>query len=179
MIYNTYYESPIGNLMLASRGETLIGLWMRDQKYFAATVNEEIVENNDLPIFIETKKWLDRYFAGQKPKLTELALEPEGTDFRKEVWDILCEIEYGELLSYGDIAKRIAQKRGKKTMSAQAVGGAVGHNPISVIIPCHRVVGSDGSLTGFSGGLEKKIKLLELENIDMDSLYKPKKGTAL
>ena len=114
----------------------------------------------------QTRDWLDRYFAGQKPSPTELALAPEGSDFRRAVWDILCEIPYGQTRSYRDISRELAVKLGREHMSAQAVGGAVGHNPIGIIIPCHRVLGSDGSLTGYAGGLEKKRWLLRHEGLD-------------
>ncbi|MCL2355066.1 MAG: methylated-DNA--[protein]-cysteine S-methyltransferase [Oscillospiraceae bacterium] len=163
MVYKTYYKSPIGILTIASEGENLIGLWMEEQKYYGGTVTEKMIEKDDLPVFAKTKKWLDKYFVGGKPNICDLPLEPRSTEFRKMVWDLLCEIPYGELTTYGEIGKKVAKKMGKKSMSGQAVGGAVGHNPISIIIPCHRVVGSNGSLTGFAGGLEKKIKLLELE----------------
>lgn len=122
---------------------------------------------------------MDRYFKGERPEIAELPLAPIGGEFRQTVWKILCEIPYGQVITYGEIAKKIAQKRGLNRMSAQAVGGAVGHNPISLIIPCHRVVGTNGSLTGYSGGLDKKIRLLEFEGVDMSNLYRPKKGTAL
>ena len=128
---------------------------------------------------IRDRGWLDRYFAGGRPSLCELPLAPAGSEFRQGVWSILCEIPYGEVTTYGDIAKKVAARMGNKSMSAQAVGGAVGHNPISIIIPCHRVVGSNGSLTGYAGGIKTKIKLLELEGADMTPLFTPKKGTAL
>lgn len=179
MIYNTFYDSPIGKLMLASDGDNIIGLWMEGQKYFKGSIKEEMKEDNTLSIFIKTKDWLASYFKGEKPDIKELSLAPIGGDFRQEVWQILCSIPYGELMTYGEIAKVIAKKKGKETMSAQAVGGAVGHNPISIIIPCHRVVGTNGSLTGFAGGIDKKIKLLELEKTDMSKLHKPARGTAL
>lgn len=172
MFYKTNYKSPLGLLMLASDGENLIGLWLEGQKYFCASIKEELTEKNDLPIFQKTKDWLDRYFQGKKPLITELPLAPIGGEFRQEVWKILCNIPYGELLTYGEIAKMIAAKKEKLTMSAQAVGGAVGHNPISIIIPCHRVVGSNGNLTGYAGGIDKKIKLLEHEGVNMSKLYK-------
>lgn len=124
----------------------------------------------------ETKKWLDRYFRGEMPQIDELSLAPSGNEFRKEVWKILCEIPYGEVTTYGEISRKIAKNRGIDKMSAQAIGGAVGHNPISIIIPCHRVVGADGSLTGYAGGIQKKIKLLKLEGADMEKFYVPKKG---
>jgi len=179
MIYSTNYSSPIGSLTLASDGDNLIGLWTEDQKYFADSVTEKMTEKDDLPVFIKTIQWLDEYFEGKKPDISGLPLALRGGDFRKTVWDILCEIPYGETITYGEIAKIVANKMGKEKMSSQAVGGAVGHNPISIIIPCHRVVGANGSLTGYAGGIDKKIKLLEHENVDMSQLFVPKKGTAL
>ena len=179
MIYTTDYLSPIGPLLLASDGKSLVGVWMDGQKYFAATVKEEMRETDDLPLFTTVKQWLDEYFAGKRPEISKLVLAPKGGSFRQEVWAILCEIPYGEVITYGDIAKKMAKIRGKERMSAQAVGGAVGHNPLSIIIPCHRVVGSSGSLTGYAGGMAKKIKLLEHEGVDMSKLFVPKKGTAL
>ena len=180
MFYYTYEDSPLGKLTLASSdGKNLTGLWIEKQKYYAEKAPDTKERKDNLPIFIATKDWLHRYFNGEKPRISELPLSPEGGEFRQMVWNILCEIPYGEVFTYGGIAKRIAQKTGKKAMSAQAVGGAVGHNPISIIIPCHRVVGTNGSLTGYTGGLDIKIKLLELEKVDMSRLFRPKKGTAL
>ncbi|MDR2901789.1 MAG: methylated-DNA--[protein]-cysteine S-methyltransferase [Lactobacillales bacterium] len=179
MYYSTHYPSPIGEITLACKDEKLVGLWMKGQKYHGDTIPEKMTQKDDCPVFMKTKKWLDRYFAGQKPSLSELPLAPIGGEFRQNVWDILCEIPYGTTLTYGDIAKKMAKKKGRKTMSAQAVGGAVGHNPISIIIPCHRVVGSNGSLTGFSAGIRTKIKLLELEGADLSNFFIPQKGTAL
>jgi methylated-DNA-[protein]-cysteine S-methyltransferase len=132
-----------------------------------------MMEKNDMPIFDAAKQWLDRYFAGGKPGISELPLAPIGGAFRQGVWGILCEIPYGGVMTYGEIAKRLG------CMSSQAVGGAVGHNPISIIIPCHRVVGAGGSLTGYAGGIQTKITLLELEGVDMSRLFVPGKGTAL
>ena len=132
-----------------------------------------------MPIFIKTKNWLDRYFAGERPAISDLALAPFGSAFRQKVWNILCGIPYGQIITYGDIAKQLASDLHKKGMSSQAVGGAVGHNPISIIIPCHRVVGANGSLTGYAGGIDTKVKLLELEGVDLSRLFVPKKGTAL
>src|SRR5262245_44340643 len=120
----------------------------RGEKYYGDTIPEEMVEKNDIPIFGITQKWLDKYFAGEKPAISELPLAPIGSEFRQGVWGILCEIPYGEIMTYNEIAKKLAVKMNNKTISSRAVGGAVGHNPISIIIPCHRVVGSDGSLTG-------------------------------
>lgn len=164
MEYVWKYHSPMGKMMMASDGENLTGLWFKEQKYYASTISGEIMEKN-LVIFEKTIQWLERYFHGERPRITELQLAPQGSMFRKEVWKILCEIPYGEVLTYGEIAKMIAKKRGMERMSAQAIGGAVGHNPISIIIPCHRVIGSDGSLTGYAGGIELKKKLLEHEGI--------------
>ncbi len=179
MIYSTHYSSPIGSILLACNGESLVGLWIEGQKYFGGTVEEAMTETSDLPIFTATENWLNEYFAGQKPAITHLPLAPNGGAFRTAVWNILCEIPYGEVITYGDIAKKLAVRMNKASMSSQAVGGAVGHNPISIIIPCHRVVGANGSLTGYAAGLERKIKLLEHEGVDMSKLFKPTKGTAL
>lgn len=179
MTYSMYYSSPVGRLMLASDGDNITGLWMVGQKYFADTAAPDIKEKSNLPIFVAARKWLDKYFKGQKPDIYDLPLAPKGGIFRQTVWEILCEIPYGEVITYGDIAKKTAKKMNKTSMSSQAVGGAVGHNPISIIIPCHRVVGANGSLTGYSGGIEKKIKLLELEGVNTSALFTPTKGTAL
>lgn len=179
MYYSTTYSSPIGMITLACEGDKLVGLWMEGQKYFGDTIPEKMVKKNDTSIFMKTKMWLDRYFAGKKPEILELPLAPIGGDFRRGVWNILCEIPYGEVITYGDIAKKMAMKMKKQSMSSQAVGGAVGHNPISIIIPCHRVVGSNGSVTGYSGGVNTKVKLLELEGFNTAKLFIPKKGTAL
>ena len=179
MIYSMRYSSPVGPLMMACKGESLVGLWLEGQKYFGDTVEEEMMENYNLPAFTAAKDWLDKYFAGQKPAISDLSLAPNGGAFRAAVWDILCEIPYGEVTTYGEIAKKMAAKMNKASMSSQAVGGAVGHNPISIIIPCHRVVGANGSLTGYAGGLDKKIKLLEHEGVDMSKLFRPTRGTAL
>ena len=162
MINVKHYTSPIGDILLASRNKKLIGSWFKGQKYYLANVSDEIIEKDDETL-IKTEEWLDAYFSGEKPLINELDLDPAGTDFRKEVWNILCEIPYGKTTTYKDIADQIAKKRGIEKMSAQAVGGAVGHNPISIIIPCHRVVGSNGDLTGYAAGIEKKNFLLKHE----------------
>ena len=179
MFYSAHYSSPLGLIMLASNGESLVGLWIEGQKYFGDTVMEGMIEKPDLPVFTATKNWLDKYFAGQKPTISDLSLAPNGSAFRKAVWEILCDIPYGECITYGEIAKIMAARMNKSSMSSQAVGGAVAHNPISIIIPCHRVVGSNGSLTGYAGGIDKKIKLLEHEGVDMSKLFTPTRGTAL
>jgi methylated-DNA-[protein]-cysteine S-methyltransferase len=179
MYYFTTYPSPLSTITLACDGENLVGAWMEGQKYDRDTISEEMTEKNDLPILSAARKWLDRYFSGEKPSIPELPLAPIGGKFRQEVWRLLCEIPYGEVTTYGEIAKKIAAKMNKKNMSAQAIGGAVGHNPISIIIPCHRVVGANGSLTGYGGGIGRKIKLLKLEGVDVSRLFVPAKGTAL
>ena len=175
MFYKTTYNSPVGEITIAcDEQEKIVGLWLVGQKHFGGTIDSEIVENNELKIFKVTKNWLDRYFKGEKPAISELPLAPIGNEFRQRVWQLLCEIPYGEVRTYGDIAKIIAKEQGKTKMSAQAIGGAVGHNPISIIVPCHRVVGSNGSLTGYAGGIEKEIQLLKLEGIDMSKYFAPK-----
>ena len=179
MIYTDTYKSPIGNLLIASKDNKLVGLWMENQKYYLSNFKEEIVETQNLEVLVKTKKWLDKYFNGENPDIKELELNPIGSEFRKSVWEILKKIPYGEVTTYNDIAKEIAKQKGIEKMSAQAVGGAVGHNPISIIIPCHRVVGTNGSLTGYAGGIKKKLYLLELEKVNMDKLFVPTKGTAL
>lgn len=174
MYYKTNYNSSVGKLTLAcDDNENLVGLWLEGQKYFADTVSQMVLKD-DLQIFRNSKIWLDRYFRGENPEISELSLAPIGNDFRQRVWQILCEIPYGEVITYGDIAKIIAKENGNGRMSAQAVGGAVGHNPISIIIPCHRVVGSNGSLTGYAGGIETKIKLLKHEGVNLSGLFTPK-----
>jgi len=175
--YTFNYISPVGNLTIASDGESITGLWLQDQKYFAATLGNTTSEKK-LEIFGHARAWLDAYFRRCAPTV-DFPLAPKGSDFRRAVWKLLLEIPYGETTSYGALAQTLAQKPGAESMSAQAVGGAVGHNPISIIIPCHRVVGKNGSLTGYAGGIDKKIFLLELEGIDSNGFFVPKKGTAL
>lgn len=159
--YKWHYDSPLGGITLASDGEALTGLWFDGQKYFADTMNEDAKEQ-ELTIFAQTCHWLDIYFNGQEPDFMP-RLKMNTTPFRKAVWEVLLTIPFGKTMTYGEIAKRIAQERGISQMSSRAVGGAVGHNSISLIIPCHRVVGSNGSLTGYAGGLDKKVRLLQLE----------------
>ena len=171
IIYITYYDSILGKLTIASDGENIIGLWIEGQKYFADTIkNENIIKKDDISIFIKTKEWLDRYFRGERPDIKELKLSPKGSEFRQNVWKILCRIPYGQTITYGKIAKEIAKLMNKNSMSAQAIGNAVGHNQISIIIPCHRVVGTNGGLTGYAGGIDKKRELLELENADVKDI---------
>lgn len=178
MLYLSYYDSPIGQALLAAKNDALVGLWIKGQKYFFGSLKEESVRRDNEPVLVEAKLWLDRYFTGKNPRISELKLEPMGSEFRMMVWHILCKIPYGKTTTYGEIANKIAELRGF-TVSAQAVGGAVGHNPISIIIPCHRVIGANGSLTGYAGGVDKKAKLLALEGVHMENLYIPTKGAAL
>lgn len=184
MIYITEYKSPIGEITLAAENDKLTGLWIEGQKYFMEHLKKDFnkftrCDKEDIDIFFKTKDWLKRYFNGQKPSIDELDLDPKGSDFRKSVWKILCRIPYGQVITYNDIAKEIAKEKGIEKMSAQAIGGAVGHNPISIVIPCHRVISVSGSLTGYAGGIDKKIFLLKHENVDMTNMFIPEKGTAL
>lgn len=162
MIYKYNYASPLGAITFASSGESLMGLWFDGQKYFPNDLLSEGTET-ELPIFRQTANWLNTYFSGKVPDFTPL-ISLNTTPFCKAVCEIILTIPYGQTMTYGEIANVIADKRGIKRMSAQAVGNAVGHNPISIIIPCHRVVGANGSLVGYAGGLDKKIRLLKLEN---------------
>ena len=177
--YCTTYSSPLGPVTLASDGEALVGLWLQGQKSVSDAASTELEQRDGLPVFQEGKDWLEAYFAGERPDASQLALAPAGSPFRQAVWRMLREIPYGATTTYGEIARQFAEKQGLPRMSAQAVGGAVGHNEISIIIPCHRVVGTNGSLTGYAGGIDKKIKLLETEHTDLTGFFVPKKGTAL
>ena len=158
MIYTAHYTSPLGGITLASDGMTLTGLYFDGERDFP---DLSAAHKKDLPVFGEAMHWLDLYFAGKEPDFSPV-LNPTGTAFQQAVWEILRTIPYGGTTTYGAIAKRLEKVRGKR-MSAQAVGGAVGRNPISILIPCHRVIGADGSLTGYAGGLDKKEYLLGLE----------------
>lgn len=178
MIYTASYTSPLGAITLAGDGAALTGLWFDGQKYFGSTLPREAVRQEDIPVFVETKRWLDVYFSGKEPDFTP-QLRYELTPFRKMVCEIMLAIPYGSTMTYGEIAARLAAQQGKAHISAQAVGGAVGHNPISLIIPCHRVVGANGSLTGYAGGIDRKVRLLELEKADMSGLFVPKRGMVL
>lgn len=178
MTYTAHYISPLGDILLAERAGALVGLWIAGQDY-ASDLCGETVEEHETPLLRETKEWLVRYFAGERPAVAELPLAPHGSAFRQCVWNLLCGIPYGTTTTYGALAREIAAEMGKSRMSAQAVGGAVGHNPISIIIPCHRVVGTSGSLTGYGGGLPMKIALLEHEGVDMSAFFVPKRGTKL
>lgn len=177
MTYVQHYESPFGGILLAADEAGLTGLWFDGQKYFAAHLPKETAKR-ETPVLSEAERWLDVYFSGKEPDFLP-PLHPSGSAFRRAVWELLLQIPYGKTATYGEIARQLACRMGSGRVSAQAVGGAVGHNAISVIIPCHRVVGTNGSLTGYAGGIDKKIRLLELERADMHGFFVPKKGTAL
>lgn len=177
MVYTLHYPSPLGTLLLAADGSGLIGLWFEGAKYFAAGLPPEHTEA-ETPALCDAIHWLDLYFSGKEPDFLP-QLHPAGSAFRQSVWKILCSIPYGQTRTYGEIAAQLRAQTGAAHMSAQAVGGAVGHNPISILIPCHRVVGSNGSLTGYAGGIQKKLALLELEHTDVSRFTIPNTGTAL
>ena len=162
-MYYCTYESKIGLLYLISDGESLIGCYLEGQKYFPNNIDNYYL-NEELSILVKSKDWLKKYFNGENPSIDEIPLNYIGTEFRKTVWEILKDISYGELFTYKHIAEKIAKAKDLETMSAQVVGGAVGHNPLLIFIPCHRVIGVDGSLTGYAAGLENKRFLLNLES---------------
>ena len=179
MTYKYVYETPgnLSNMIMNSDGEYLTGLWFENSRDSSKHIID--CKEKNLEVFTETKKWLDTYFSGKNPNFTPKYKIEKLTPFRKEVIDIMNSIEYGNVVTYNDISKIIAEKRGMKRMSSQAVGVAVGWNPICIIIPCHRVVGTSGSLTGYGGGINNKIELLKLEGNDMSKYFIPKRGTAL
>lgn len=177
MVYTTEYASPLGAITLACDEEAIIGLWFNGQRYFGNILPKR-TEQKEQPLFADAKRWLDIYFSGREPDFLPL-LRYDSTPFRKTVCEIMLTIPYGRTMTYGEIAAEVARRQGLEKMSAQAVGGAVGHNPVSIIVPCHRVVGADGSLTGYAGGIERKIVLLCLEGADTARFRIPKKGTAL
>ncbi len=177
MVYTCKYKSPLGDILLAADEIGLTGLWFEGQKCFANTLPDECIPQ-ETEMLIKTKEWLDIYFSGEEPKFIP-PLHPIGSTFRQAVWQILLQIPYGHTVTYGEIAYKMAELKNVSHISAQAVGGAVGHNEIAIIIPCHRVVGTNGSLTGYAGGIDKKLSLLELEHADMSRLFVPKKETAL
>ena len=160
--YTSVYSSELGDILLAADEIGLTGLWFFGQSYFADTLPAEQIAQ-ETPILAQAREWLDEYFSGKEPDFTP-TLHPIGSPFRQEVWRILLQIPYGQTMTYGEIARQLEKLQNRPHMSAQAVGGAVGHNGISIIIPCHRVVGTKGSLTGYAGGLDKKMALLELEH---------------
>ncbi|MBO3723837.1 methylated-DNA--[protein]-cysteine S-methyltransferase [Actinomyces bowdenii] len=188
MHYYSHYHSPLGPMTMASDGKHLTGLWFDGQKHDRATLDEQAVQEEDLPIFQETRQWLDAYFGGpaggpqpspqqsSRPStapLTAPALAVDGSPFRRMVLEILRSIPSGQTMTYAQIAAQVAQRTGRERVAAQAVGGAVGRNPISLIIPCHRVVGSSGNLTGYASGVDHKRRLLEMEGADLSSMFMP------
>lgn len=174
MIYTALYDSPLGKITMAADSYGLKGVWLENQKYFMKNLTDNTEINEDFSVLVDTKIWLNEYFSGKRDTdISKLPLFPDGSNFRKEIWKILCTIPYGQVLSYKEIAQIYSLLMGIKRMSAQAVGNAVGHNPISIIIPCHRVVGSKGNLTGYAGGLDKKIWLLKHEGVDTSKLFAP------
>ncbi len=179
MEYKCNYESPMGRIILSSNGKEITGLWFESSRFIKKLNELSSKPEENLPIFKVTKNWLERYFKGEEPNPKEIPMKMIGTRFSKQVWKILNTISYGKTITYGEIAKRIAKENHLKAMSAQAVGHAVGHNPISILVPCHRVVGCNGSLTGYGGGIYKKVALLQLEKVNMEKFFIPKKGTAL
>ena len=176
MLYTDRYFSPLGELALACDDEALVGLWLERETALEAMGGAPVVEWPDAPHLKLAREWLDAYFAGKRPGTGALPLAPAGTPFQQLVWSLLRAIPYGECVTYGDIARKAAQALHKERMSSRAVGGAVGRNPISIIIPCHRVVGAGGDLTGYGGGIERKIRLLELEGADMRRFSLPRRG---
>lgn len=168
------YDSPLGAMLLAADEMGLVGAWFEGQKYFAAGLPDELGER-ETPALAEARRWLDVYFAGGAPDFLP-PLHPAGSAFRQAVWTALLQIPYGETTTYGAIAQQLAAQREGARVSARAVGGAVGHNPISVIVPCHRVLGANGSLTGYAGGIERKVRLLELEGTNTCGLFVPTRG---
>ncbi len=169
MVYIYKYDSPLGSMTAASNGTALTGLWFDGQKYFGSTMEKEY-EEKQLPVFEQTKHWLDLYFDRKIPDFMP-QIFVDGSDFRMAVWDILIQIPYGQTTTYGEIAKKIAAQMGVECMSAQAVGKAVGKNPVAILIPCHRVVGTGGKLTGYAGGVDKKEALLMLEQKGLKQLH--------
>lgn len=163
MKYKTYYNSPLGRIIIVGSETHITVVFFENSRYSDVYNEPNLIKNDDLPIFIKTKNWLNRYFNGENPDPKEIPTELHGSEFAMQVWEILKQIPYGQTVTYGEIAKKIAEQNGMKKMSAQAVGGAVGRNPISIIVPCHRVIGANGNLTGYAGGIDRKIKLLEIE----------------
>lgn len=171
--YTQFYDSPLGELAMTSDGGALIGLGLAPQQAAVAAIAGTCPQEKSLPIFQDTARWLDSYFQGRAPSFTP-KLKLSGSDFQKRVCEIMLTIPFGETVTYGEIAAQIARERGIPRMSAQAVGGAVGANPILLIVPCHRVIGAGGNLTGYGAGIERKIQLLKLEKVDMTNLFVPK-----
>lgn len=176
MQYTTTYSSPVGEILLAADSIGLTGLWFDGEKYYALSLDKEH-EAREVPVFGQAKRWLDIYFSGREPDFMP-PIHMLGTPFQRAVWELLRKIPYGQTTTYGKLARQIAEQRGLARMSAQAVGAAVGRNELSLIVPCHRVVGSNGSLTGYAGGIDKKITFLKLEGAYQDTFFVPKHSTA-
>ena len=174
MTYTQTDSSPLGEVLLSADDMGLSGLWFAGQRYFARTLPPGAVPG-ETPVLTASKRWLDCYFSGKRPDFLP-PLHLIGTDFQQAVWNLLLKIPYGQTVTYGALARTLAQQLGKPAMSAQAVGAAVGRNPVSIIIPCHRVVGADGNLTGYAGGVERKLQLLQLEGADLSRLHVPKES---
>ena len=172
-VYICFYDSPLGRMFLTCDLEGITSVGFENQRFSYSDTSSEY-EESDTPLLKEGRRWLDIYFAGKEAEFTP-PLHLIGTAFQKEVWQILLKIPYGSVMTYGEIANEIAEKRGLDKMSSRAVGGAVGHNPISIIVPCHRVIGSCGNITGYGGGIERKIRLLLLEGYDTSTLKVPRK----
>ena len=171
-----WYSSPLGKILLAADEIGVCGLWFDGQKYFAPGL-PEVREEVETDLLAEARRWLDLYFSGREPAFS-VPLHLIGTEFQRLVWELLRSIPYGETTTYGALSTAVAARLGRSSMSAQAVGSAVGHNPVSLLVPCHRVVGADGSLTGYAGGMERKLALLKLEKAQTEGLFAPKKETA-
>lgn len=169
-----HYSSPLGEMLLSADEQGLTGLWFETPKFFPYDFDLQHAKEKSLSVFDDTKAWLDEYFSGNEPMFTP-KLHLIGTDFQKSIWDLLLEIPYSQTVTYGELAKKSAEMRGKERMSAQAIGNAVGHNNISIIVPCHRVIGKGGNLTGYAGGIDKKLRLLEIEKVDTGKFFFPKK----
>lgn len=166
------YSSPFGEMTISCDGDVLTGLWIDGQKYDRRTLTSDH-RRQEHPVITMCRRWLDIYFDGGRPDFTP-PLSPIGTPFQREVWSLLLTIPYGETTTYGALAAEVARRRQLARMSAQAIGGAVGHNPISIIVPCHRVVGTNGSLTGYAGGIERKVRLLQIEGVDTSRFTMPR-----
>lgn len=169
MLYKNRYISPLGDITILADDEYIRGVWFENQKYYGSEYDLDTIPTTENGAIRQVRKWLNAYFSGQAPTINPIILKPDVSPFRRQVLNILAEIPYGQTITYKEIASKLEVKNGRRT-SARAVGGAVGHNPISILIPCHRVVGSDGALTGYAGGIERKVGLLSLEGIEIDSL---------
>ena len=165
MVFISSAATPVGRILLAQEGEGLVGAWLEGQRYYMAGFDPNEAKSSETPLLTQAKRWLNDYFAGKRPNPSALPLTPCGTPFRQAVWQLLCQIPYGQTVTYGQLARQMAAVRGGACPSARAVGSAVGHNPLSFIIPCHRVVGADGCLTGYAGGLDTKARLLSHEGV--------------